>query len=361
MEITNTNIYDLMSKGEVSWNRWINELTRNRPTIEAYSYERVGKSTIKHISFKIAEFPTLELESISLSNYNFSRLKICNSKFSRIIFENCIFFKTQLDYSQFVNCKFINCNFTNCSLLGSNLNFSIFIKCNFSNGNLSKSENYKTYFEKCTFVSVNLMWSRLIETKFQNSTLFNVKIYGASIWEPIVIDSTIKDLIITKKKQSEIKVDDLEIAQFLYMFISNEKIRNIITSLTSKVVLILGRFTNERLEILEGIKKRLTELGFIPVLFTFSPSPNRDITETIQLIANISKLVIADITDPKSIPQELSHIIPNHPSLPVQPIMVKGTMEYGMYEHWKRYSWVKDVFEYRNINHLINDLHLLIQ
>ena len=49
--------------------------------------------------------------------------------------------------------------------------------------------------------------------------------------------------VVTPLGQSEVTTDDIEVAQFLYLLINNKKIRNVIDTITSKVVLILGRFT----------------------------------------------------------------------------------------------------------------------
>jgi len=149
-----------------------------------------------------------------------------------------------------------------------------------------------------------------------------------------------------------ISIDNIEIAQFIYLLINNEKIRNVINTVTTKMVLILGRFSQERLEVLRVIREELRTLNYLPVLFDFEQSKNRDVTETISLLAHMSCFVIADITDARSIPQELSHIVPNLPSVPVQPIIASGQTEYCMFEHFKRYQWVLGTIEYETAGKL---------
>jgi len=159
-----------------------------------------------------------------------------------------------------------------------------------------------------------------------------------------------------ESKFSNLFVDDIQVAQFIYLLLNNQNFRNVIEIVTSKAVLILGRFTDERKKILDAIRDELRTRNFVPILFDFEKPANRDLTETISILAKLSRFVIADLTDAKSIPQELSHIIPSMPSLPVIPIILQGQREYAMFEHWRPYPWVLPVYEYENEAHLISTL-----
>jgi hypothetical protein len=70
------------------------------------------------------------------------------------------------------------------------------------------------------------------------------------------------------------------------------------------------------------------------------------------------RFIIADITDPKSIPQELASIVPNLPSVPVQPLLQNGFEPWGMYDHIKRYPWVLPIVPYENREALLTALPL---
>jgi hypothetical protein len=70
----------------------------------------------------------------------------------------------------------------------------------------------------------------------------------------------------------------------------------------------------------------------------------------------MSRFIVADITDPKSIPQELASIVPNLPSVPVQPVLQTGYEPWGMYDHIRRYPWVLPLVSYVDSAALIGDM-----
>jgi hypothetical protein len=164
------------------------------------------------------------------------------------------------------------------------------------------------------------------------------------------------NLINTKPDEPEIIVDNFAVAQFIYLLLNNENVRTVIDTITSKVVLILGRFTSARMRVLKAMRGELRKHNYSAVLFDFDKPPSRDLTETISTLAHMARSVRADLTDAKSIPHELQRIVPDLPSLPIVPLRHTEAKEYAMFEHFNRYLWVLETFCYDTPEHFIRAL-----
>jgi hypothetical protein len=96
-----------------------------------------------------------------------------------------------------------------------------------------------------------------------NADLTGCRIHGVSAWGLKLSDETKqRNLIITREDEPEITVDNIEDAQFIYLLLYNKKIREVIDTITSKVVLILGRFTDERKAFLDALRDELRKRDY---------------------------------------------------------------------------------------------------
>jgi hypothetical protein len=174
----------------------------------------------------------------------------------------------------------------------------------------------------------NLNRTELIGTDMNHADLTGSSIYGIAAWDvKLTSDTRQENLIITPPGEPIITVDNIKIAQFIYLLLNNEEVRHVIDTITSKAVLILGRFTPERKIILDRIREELRSRGYLPIMFDFEKPKSRDTIETIRTLAGMSKFIIADVTDAKSVVQELQAIVPDYPSVPVRLIIIKSQEE----------------------------------
>ena len=91
----------------------------------------------------------------------------------------------------------------------------------------------------------------------------------------------------------------------------NRNVRRVIDTLTTKIVVLLGRFTPKRKPVLDALRAHLRKRNYLPIVFDFDRPASRDFTETVVTLAHMARFIIADITDPASVPKELEELFPD--------------------------------------------------
>jgi len=220
---------------------------------------------------------------------------------------------------------------------------------------------WRASFVKSNLQEVNLSGSDMrlasfSEVDLTGATITDCYVYGTSAWNLELDHTTQRNLVITDSLEGGITVDNLEVAQFIYMLTNNKKIRDLIDTITSKAVLILGRFTPERKTVLDALRAKLRDHDYVSIIFDFEKPASRALTETVSTLAHMACFVIADITDAKSIPQELQRIVPDNPSLPVRPLILSSQYEYAMFKDFLDYPWVLTPYRYNSLEELMVSL-----
>jgi hypothetical protein len=122
-------------------------------------------------------------------------------------------------------------------------------------------------------------------------------------------------------------------------------------------VLLLGRFTEGRIEVLERLRKELRKRDYLPIVFNFDKPETKDFTETVRLLAGLSRFVIADVTNPRSTPLELQATVPEI-MVPFLPIIEEGQEPFAMLtDLWIRHrDWVFEPLYYSSLDALVGAL-----
>jgi uncharacterized protein YjbI with pentapeptide repeats len=227
----------------------------------------------------------------------------------------------------------------------------------FGDANLRGADLNGANLEGADLSRADLTSASLVHADITNADLTGSRIYGVSAWGLKLSDKTKqRNLIITREDEPEITVDNIEVAQFIYLLLHNQKIRDVIDTITSKVVLILGRFTDERKAVLDALRDELRKRNYLPILFDFDKPTSRNTDETITLLARMARFVVADISDAKSILQELRAIVSDLPSVPVQPVIIASQEEPGMFDFYRHFPWFLPVHRYDTPAQLLSEL-----
>jgi len=231
-------------------------------------------------------------------------------------------------------------NLSGADLRGASLSGADLSGANLSGANLGQAD---------------LSGAQLVDTDLTGADVTGCRIFGISAWRLKLERAKQQSLVITSGDEPAITVDNIEVAQFVYLLLHNEKIRDVINTITSKVVLILGRFTDERKSVLDAIREELRKRDYLPILFDFNVPATRDITETVSLLARMARFIIADLTDPSSIPKELEAIVPSL-AVPIQPLLEGSSRPYAMFKDYWKYEWVLPVYRYDGLEPLLATL-----
>jgi hypothetical protein len=223
-------------------------------------------------------------------------------------------------------------------LYGADLIGAKLIGANLVGADLIRTDLRKANLSEANLSGARLHWALLIKTSLEGANLSGSIVYGISAWDVTLSEGTKqKGLIITPSDEPEVTVDDLEVAQFVYLLLNNEKIRRVIDTVGKKGVLLLGRFTEGRIVVLERLREELRKRGYLPIVFKFDKPETKDFTETVRLLAGLSKFVIADITNPKSSPLELQATVPEI-MVPFRPIIEEGEKPFAMMQDlWSKH------------------------
>ena len=242
-------------------------------------------------------------------------------------------------------------NLSGANLREANLRGADLMEADLSAANLSEANLHGANLR-----GADLSAAYLVDTDFTGADLTSCHIFGIAAWRLTLEGAKQQNLVITSEDEPAITVDNIEVAQFVYLLLHNQKIRDVIDTITSKAVLILGRFTDERKAVLDALREELRKRDYLPILFDFEKPRSRDTDETITLLARMARFVIADISDAKAVLQELRAIVPDLPSVPVQPIILARQEEPGMFDFYRNRPSFLTVHRYVDQKQLLAEL-----
>ena len=403
IDMANQEHLELLKRGSSAWNAWREQHEKVRPDLSEANLNRATlrganliQADLRGADLSEADFEQAEINSANLSEANLTRANLiqaglCGTNLSDAqlrgaILRGATLWEANLTRANLSQANLWEADFEQADLRGADLSQANLFEANLSEANLTGAQLSGTDLiradlseaklsgadlsgadlrlarldqadlSEAKLSGANLEGATLVETNFTDAILTGCHIYGIAAWNVELTGATQDSLVITPEDEPEITVDNLKIAQFIYLLLNNQEIRDVIDTIAKKAILILGRFTPERKAILDGLRDHLRKLGYLPILLDFDKPTSRDITETISTLAHLSRFVIADLTDAKSIPQELQAIVPTLPSVPVQPLILTSQLEYGMFEHFRRFSWVLPVYRYNDEGTLLKSL-----
>jgi uncharacterized protein YjbI with pentapeptide repeats len=347
----------ILRQGVAAWNDW----RKKNPKLLKPDLREANlfKANLSHANLVKANLNEADLYGVDLNGANLEKASLAGANLNGANLMGANLAGANLNGANLNGANLMGANLAGANLNGANLNhanlsrakprLANLVKANLNGANLNGAN-----LMGANLAGANLNGALLIETNLCNTTLTGSSVYGASVWDIKVNDATKQqNLIITYHDRPVITVDNIKVAQFIYLLLNNQEIHNVIDTITSKAVLILGSFSDERKPVLDAIREELRKHNYLPIMFDFDPTTNQTINETVKTLAGMSRFVIADLTDARSVPQELQIIDTHCRTVAVRLIKKRGEPEYGMLDFRNSPWFVKGRYEYENVGEVI--------
>lgn len=296
---------------------------------------------LPHCNFSRASLDEARLDGANLSRGKFWGVRLraaslVGADLSYADFNWSILHGARLQDANLEHAYFVGSSLCNADLSGARLGGTNCQCADLTGANLHRAD----------LTGACLTRSTLVSTNFDAAVLVDCGVYGIAAWDLIGMPARQTDLYVSDEASSKITVDNLEVAQVVHLLLKHHTLRKVIESVTSKAVLILGRFTSERKSILHALADALRSRDFIPIVFDFERVTDRDFTETIKTLAGLSIFVVADITNPRSAPLELQATVPDY-QIPFVSILQKGEEPFSMFRDlWTKHDWMLEPVDY---------------
>ncbi len=301
---------ELLKQGAEAWNDWRQSNPRADVNLSNASFGdiKIPKIDLRSANLKGTRLRWAYMREAQLSHATLDNADLRIADLSRADLSHASLQKAQIAGAYLREANLENANLRGAHLLGVNLD-----RVNLRNADLTDA---------------NLRNAMLVDVDLTYAKMNRCRVYGTSVWNADTTNAEQNDLIITRERESDITVDSLDVAQFIYLLLNNAKLRDVINTVTSKVVLILGRFTPERKDVLDSLRDALRhrKSPYVPVMFDFQRPTAQDFIESVSTLAHMSRFVIADVTDPRIVIEEIPHIVRNL-AIPVLPLLEEGSGE----------------------------------
>jgi uncharacterized protein YjbI with pentapeptide repeats len=347
----------ILRQGVEVWNQWREEHSIIKPCLSGANLSRADLSRANLIGVDLSGAnlmgATLEITDLSGADLTGSYLTYSNLHYTWFMgadLRGAHIRKASLVRANLDGAKLNYIDLSESNLTGATLN-----EANLTRANLSKTDLTGVELIGAHLSHANLSRAILVETNLTGAILNNCNVYGVSVWSVQLEGATQSNLVITSEKEPTITVDNLKIAQFIYLLLNNVEVREVIDTITSQVVLILGRFSGERKTVLEILKHELRTQNYSPVAFDFEESGRPDFRETVRTLANMARFVLIDLTDLENVLDEIVKVVP-YCRVPIQPFLFLDNHQYTYNQFLDlrhKHRWVLPLFRYQDNSDLL--------
>ena len=262
-----------LREGVAPWNEWRQQHPNIRPDLTAADLPAADlrganlfAADLSKANLFVADLRGADLVAAVLRETQLSVADLRATQLPGAFLVEANLYDSHLDGANLSGAKLLRADLSSAHLAGAILSGADLRGADLSKADLSGADLTLSDLSEVTLVGTNL----------EGANLAGSRVYGIAAWNLKLEEAIQTNLVITPQGESPIQVDNLEVAQFIYLLLNNQKIRSVIEAVTSKVVLILGRLPrNERLFSTCFATSSATRLSSGVIRFREARQPNR--------------------------------------------------------------------------------------
>jgi DNA-binding transcriptional ArsR family regulator len=327
--MANQQQLDILRQGIDVWNTW----RKKHPNVPL----NLNRAQLSNVDLRDGDFSETDLRGAHLNRAHLSGANLS---------------KARLSWAHLRGADLTRAILSGADLNRANLHRANLSEATLNEAHLSGADLSRAKLTRVNLSGADLTWATLSEADFREANLTGCRVYAISAWN-VLLDQTIQsNLMITPKNEPTITVDNLEVAQFIYLLLNNPKIRQTIDTITSHVVLLLGSFAPSRKAVIDALSNELRSQKYSPVVFNFEGVDNKDFTATVRTLANMARFVLLDLTDLDDAIREIADAIVPRCVVPIRPFLLQGSQrqEYERFrELGHKHRWVVAPYHYKDL------------
>lgn len=355
--------------GVVRWNQWRRRAPRVKPDLSGirlpgrnldqvdFHGAILDGADMPHASLWRADLRGARLRGANLFMANLFGAKAVGADFRRARLNRALLEKSDCSHADFRGWTEMQC---------ADLTSAVFVKAKMRQAQLANADLTDARFDAAELHKVDLSGAVLHGTSLRGAKLNGANVQGAFIrrvWTDRRTEqrSLVVDFNLWGSRRGVLSVEvptvnDIQVAQFYNVLSEHGSVANLIAAGSMSVVLILGRFTPKRKRVLDRLAWALRQRGKSAVVFDFPGPRNRELSDTVRLVAALSEFIVVDLTDPSSVPLEMQSLIPDL-MVPVVTVIESGSKPFAMLaDLQRRYYWILPPVAYRNAQHLVRHM-----
>jgi hypothetical protein len=324
--VANSDHLRRLKQGVQDWNAWMQADLDRAPDL--------GGADLRGITLTSVNFYKTNLDNATLDGADMrgSTLTSASLRAASLAYANLT--SADLNFADLSDA-----HLNHAYLIGANINHATLRRTNLRAANLTGAHLHQSDLTGADLSEADLERATLVGTKLKATNLSGCKVYGISAWDVETDPTTVQSrLLITKLTAPQVIVDDLEVAQFMHLLLDHKKLRTILNAVTHRGILLLGRFADGGIGVLNAVADVLRDLNYLPIIFDFDRPDSLNYTETIKTLVGLARFVVVDISGP-SVPQELYATV-FHFHIPFVPILENGRRPNAMFKDFLEYSHV---------------------